>query len=247
MELWSVLKAVDASLLPEDTTRKAVESKKDLRAYLDHCCVRRNYFFAIKKCGDVTCKICGPPTLPAEAFQQLHPFPDPEVSPSNKEHYRSFADSWGRTTSEKDRPSFSQSSDRSTCQLEGVDFALTREKVRDFVHCEECLKPRCIFSNRALTHQQEVQVGNAKADYSFVCGSKLLPADHDLATAVVVNHSLTCNSHAEKAYYTSRRCFEDVCFVCGSDSPLLVTQEMKQQYQSVHPVCEHCHQSGKRP
>ena len=26
MELWSVLKSVDASLLPEDTTRKAVES-----------------------------------------------------------------------------------------------------------------------------------------------------------------------------------------------------------------------------
>ena len=119
--------------------------------------------------------------------------------------------------------------------------------MRDLVHSEECLKRRCMFPNRALTHQQEVQVGNAKADYSFVCGSKLLPADHDLATAVVVNHSLTCNSHVEKAYYTSRRCFEDVCFVCGSDSPLPVTQEMKQQYQSVHPVCEHCHQSGKRP
>ena len=49
MELWSVLKAVDASLLPEDTTRKAVESKKDLRAYLDLCCVRCHYFFAIEK------------------------------------------------------------------------------------------------------------------------------------------------------------------------------------------------------
>jgi hypothetical protein len=41
-----------------DTTKKDVEKKTDLLAFMEHCCQTRHYTFQIKKCGKPNCKIC---------------------------------------------------------------------------------------------------------------------------------------------------------------------------------------------
>lgn len=35
---WEIINQVDQSLSREDTTKKAVKDKKDLQAFLNHCC-----------------------------------------------------------------------------------------------------------------------------------------------------------------------------------------------------------------
>ncbi|CAB3988079.1 Hypothetical predicted protein [Paramuricea clavata] len=57
-ELWSVLLGIEKSLQMSDTTKKDVEKKTDLLAFMEHCCQTGHYTFQIKKCGKPNCKIC---------------------------------------------------------------------------------------------------------------------------------------------------------------------------------------------
>ena len=106
-ELWECMSSVDASLGCDDTTQEKIKDKKAFKQFLKHCCVRRHYFFSIKKCGTHDCELCGKPTIPAEDFKDIHHFPDP-MKTSGQDHYKPFAEVWGTETSEKDRPSLLQ-------------------------------------------------------------------------------------------------------------------------------------------
>ena len=46
---------VDPSLTREDTKKKDIENKLKLKAFYQHCCRSRHYFFSIKKCGEENC------------------------------------------------------------------------------------------------------------------------------------------------------------------------------------------------
>lgn len=52
---------------------------------MDHCCKKRQYFFEIKKCGEVECTICKPIRSDPEIFKELKGLPDPIPGPDN--HY----------------------------------------------------------------------------------------------------------------------------------------------------------------
>ena len=47
-----------------------------VKRFLEHCCEERHYFFDILKCGSSECRICKPPTLSTELFQNIKHFPD---------------------------------------------------------------------------------------------------------------------------------------------------------------------------
>ncbi len=82
-------------------------------------------------------------------FNQLNFFPDPEKKPASDE----FASCWGKSTSEKDRPSLASKKStpaKSTAKV-AKPFRMTAETACDMVVCGECLKPRCMYSKRKLT------------------------------------------------------------------------------------------------
>ena len=74
-ELMDALHTCDDSISTDDTTAKALQGKPRLQKFLNHCTTRRNYFFMVKKCGEVECEVCRPPRLPMDIFKRVHRFP----------------------------------------------------------------------------------------------------------------------------------------------------------------------------
>ena len=86
-----------------------------------------------------TCTACAPPRLPPDVFSSL---PDP-VPDSTGEHYKSFKDLYGTSTSEKFRPTLSKGPKKS----HGLPFqpnAQFARNVCETILCCECLKPRVL-------------------------------------------------------------------------------------------------------
>ena len=219
-EMWSTLESIDSTLERSDTKKSQLKDKAGLQSFLQHCCISRNYFFTISKCGDQTCTICGPSTLPPDLLRELHHFLDPVLA-TDKEHYKPFADVWGTATTEEDRPSLSNrgtSENASTKSNPETTTPLVKEKVRSCVHCVGCDKPRCIFSHRALSTDQADSLKAALQDFEFTCGGPLLPEDHQLYRVAVVRQC-SCMDDVERVYYSCQR-FALVCYKCGSSEPL---------------------------
>ncbi len=107
LNFWELLQTVDSTLTRDDTTKKNIKNKDDLKSFFDHCCQARHYSFSIKKCGEDSCAICKPVRMPKEEFEKLKHLPDPMIG--ENEHYKPFEEVFGTTTTEKDRPSLSNS------------------------------------------------------------------------------------------------------------------------------------------
>jgi hypothetical protein len=44
-EFWSILLLIDESLTIQDTTKKHMKGRKDMCAFIQHCCQSRHYSF----------------------------------------------------------------------------------------------------------------------------------------------------------------------------------------------------------
>ena len=100
--------------------------------------MRRKYVFSIKKCGEDGFQFCKPPRLPFDVFKQLKVFPDP-VKKVGSGKYEDFSDVYGNSTTEKDRPSFSQPK-KANEKKPTKPFRMSAETVCDILICGECLK-----------------------------------------------------------------------------------------------------------
>lgn len=103
---WEVLLSVDDWLQITDTTKTALKDKTKLHEFIKHCCQVRKYSFCVKKCGSPECTLCKTVRMDPELFKSVHFLPNPLIGEDN--HYKSFADLYGSTTTERDCPSFSQ-------------------------------------------------------------------------------------------------------------------------------------------
>jgi hypothetical protein len=102
-EFLSSIKSVDESVTADVKWVKAVLPEyPKIKAFIEHCCQLRHYSFCIKKCGETDCRICKPPRLPSDVFQEIRFLPDPV--PNDDGHYKPFEIVYGKTTSEKHRP-----------------------------------------------------------------------------------------------------------------------------------------------
>ena len=102
--LWDQVQQIDSTLnRDESVTAKQLPGKKDLQAFLKHCCVRRHYSFQVKKCGSTSCRICKPPRLPKTVFDKLSVLPDPV--PGEDGHYKTLDELLGTPTDGSFRPS----------------------------------------------------------------------------------------------------------------------------------------------
>ncbi|XP_070538845.1 uncharacterized protein [Ptychodera flava] len=140
-ELWDTISTIDDSVTQDDTTTKLLQGKTKLQAFLNHCTVRRHYYFMISKCGDISCKLCKPPRLPQDVFQGIHKLPDP-VPTEDGDHFKSFEELYGTETTEKFRPSLV--SKQTALAQRDFGFRLSGETVRRTILCTECSKARCV-------------------------------------------------------------------------------------------------------
>ena len=85
----------DQSIGVKDRAIAGFKNKKDLKAFMNHCCVCRNYVFSGKKCGSAECSMCCPPRLPTDMFSTIHRLPDPVLDASG-EHYKPFHELHGQ-------------------------------------------------------------------------------------------------------------------------------------------------------
>ena len=100
-----------------------------------------------------------------------------------------------------------------------------------------------MYSRYILTSAQleEIHVSSVKRGIPVPCGSPLSPS-HD--PSFVVREGITCSSPVEFAYYLCKR-FKNVCAYCGNDDSS-VNVTLKEQYQTVLPLCSDCESSGKK-
>ncbi len=182
-KLFAKIIPVDSSVQMTDTYSKNFKQRKKLQEYINHCCIHRQYYFSIRKCGVADCAMCLPPKLPLEIFQQLCAFPDPMKANGSSESYLPFENVYGKPTSEIFRPSLKSKPTTSSEK----PFRLAAETVTDAVVCGECLKPRCVYSIRRLTREEFQRLGRVKEDILFVCGGPLFSEMSDLSRFAVLN------------------------------------------------------------
>ena len=170
---WEVLQLIEPLLTRNDTTKKDITNKDGLKAFYEHCCRSRHYFFSIKKCGEEQCEICEPPRMPIEEFKKLKHLPDPMNGEEG--HYISFEEAFQEETSEKDRPSLTNKPRRKS-----LPFTPSVQHVNNIalmLQCEECDLWRLLYSKRRLSAQDKTEIQSVIDDISYTCGATLQELD----------------------------------------------------------------------
>ena len=93
--------------------------------------------------------------------------PDPIINEEG--HYHSFDVLYGTSTTEKDLPSASM-----TTQKKMIPFNTTQQHVKNVnlvIQCEECQMWRLLFSESKLSPQSVVRLNSILEDISYTCGA----------------------------------------------------------------------------
>ena len=231
-EFWSVLLLIDSTLTTCTTTKKLLKTKTAMCEFIEHCCKVRHYSFQIKKCGQPSCAICKPVCLDSNVFETLSFFPDP--IPENDDHYKSFSDVYGQTTSEQHRPSLTKK------PRQKIGFVPSQQHVKNvstLIQCEECDKWRLMFCSHKLSRQEIVTLTKCLDDVSYTCGILFsgLNLPGRLKTVCVKDHA--CADRTEKLYYSCG--FEPICCYCATTD---VANDLIN-----YPVCSECFLEGQKP
>ena len=151
--------------------------------------------------------------------------------------YLPYEEVVGSETTDKHRPSFGTGGNQIDSDRKDL---LVSTRVRTTVTCCECFKPRCVYSRYTLTSAQLEEISCLECETWYTCGSPLSPSDDP---SFVVREGITCSSPVEFAYYSSKR-FKNVCAHCGNECSVDTT--LKDQYQTVLPLCSNCESNGKK-
>ena len=210
-ELWDSVQEVEPSLVLGESLRKEHLPHKDkLKRLMEHCCVRRHYFFVVKKCGSSTCEFCKPPRLPSDMFSTLHALPDP--MPGMDGHYKSFSDLYGSSTNESHRPSLQKRSNKKKT----LPFASSLRHVKNvdmMLECEQCGSWRLLYCEQKLTKKERENLEEALADVSFTCGAPLQDLELPGKLANVYVRDISCEEPIEQLYYTITH--PPICVYCA--------------------------------
>ncbi|XP_063434558.1 uncharacterized protein LOC134715936 [Mytilus trossulus] len=208
-----------------------------------------HYAFQLKKCND--CPYCeiNPPRIPEDKFQDLHFLPNPVPGENNQ--YKSFSELYGQNTGEEQhRPGAAHKAEENENDKQRRDL-FKNNKVREVILCSECSKPRCIFSEKKLSREQDELILRLKEDSFYTCGGALVQDDSETVD-IVVREALACNSPIETTYYSAslKHYLPPVCVHCGTAEDLLddnnpYISALYEQYSVVRPLCEVCRNSGK--
>ena len=246
-ELFAEILQIDGTLQADKLVKKELKKADKWQSFVAKHCKCSHYSFQVKKCTSLDCSYCqGNPTQTPD-FEQIHFLPDPEPTP-DKLHYLPFSQMYGRKTTDRHRPSLQLDSLEKESDKEHR-VLLVAARVRDFLRCCECSKPRCVYSASKFSFDERVQVQWIKDEGMYTCGISLFPDSHSLRHSIVVREALKCSSLVESSYYSSPRvCFESCCVYCGTCDDLVDDEDMREtrkRFHTVRPICDPCKSNGK--
>jgi hypothetical protein len=276
--LHSILFKIDDKYDP--SYRNAEDAKKmpALSAWMKKHALILPYSISIRKCNDVSC--CGKlrsPVASRDLVMQRQPTPRIDTSNTQREnHFLSrdqslllFANNASAESDLTDLPSKKvndlkeANKVKATRDKEMAEKLQLRswdvKKVRSFVFCFNCNKPRCIFSKELNTaYYQAANELKKKMEFisGYSCGDLLFDDDHEISTVIAQRQQLTCESRVEVAYYNvDGRSFKTtpVCIYCGKTgrSSFLYQQaeieaRNKSEGKKCYPICIDCFDEGKK-
>ena len=68
----------------------------------------------------------------------------------------------------------------------------------------------------------------------------MIPKNHVLYGIVFAQPNVTCAASVVAHFYSARAEYPLFCYNCGTEDVQPVSNELKQQLYSVHPLCEDC-------
>ena len=224
----SVLHNIEPNLQLDKVLRKdSLAHLPNLKAFLDHCCTRKQYIFEIKKCGIATCTICRPVCLPHCIFSEVHFLPDPV--PGDDGHYKPFHEIYGTVTSEAHRPSLH----KRPATKKALPFRASLKYVKNvnmMLLCQDCNMWRLLYSKYKLDVHEKQNLEMALEGMSYTCGSMIqdLGLTGRLSDVYVCDHR--CNDLIETLYYKAN--YDPICIYCGEPQNYADTK--------AYPKCNSC-------
>ena len=89
-------------------------------------------------------------------------------------------------------------------------------KVRGVIHCQECFKPRCVYSSQKLQWNERVLLKDVTNEKLYTYGSSLFITDSLVVETIVVRQNIGCRNPMESQYYSAKLLsFPPVCYYCG--------------------------------
>ena len=186
-----------------------------VKDFYDKHCVKRTYFFQVKKCDDATCSF----HLPLKEGVEVDNFPDPIPYDDNGiERYKKGIDS-----QEKFLPSNLVDVTKRPHNVPFSPTAQTAKAASMVIRCVECKKARVIHSKKKLTQSQVLQLKRALNGLQYVCGSSFNEFDSEkesILNNVFVRENICCTTNIELTYY-SADIFPRICIHCGTKQNLV--------------------------
>ena len=70
-------------------------------------------------------------------------------------------------------------------------------KIRGVIHCQECFKPRCVYSFQKLQWNERVLLKDVANEKLYTCGSPLFIPDSPVVETIVVRQNIGCSNPME--------------------------------------------------
>ena len=187
-----------------------------VKDFYEKHCIKRTYFFQVKKCDDVQC----PFHQPITTGNRIDDFPDPIPYDDNGvERYKE-----GTDNEEKFLPSMLQDASK---RPHNIPFAPTGQTAKAgglTIRCVECKKTRVIHSKLKLKTGESEKLKRALSGLQYICGSTFNEFDSEKDDGILkktfVRENLSCSTGIELTYY-SATIYPDVCIHCGSKRNLV--------------------------
>ena len=198
----------------------------------------RSYSFHIFKCQDDSCPFHKPlqGTLPEK-------FPDP-VPVQKEDGSISYVE--GSDPQEKFVPSKQEDATKRSHNVPFPPNAQTARNVGLTIKCEDCAKPRLLYSKKKTSATQIDAFKRYTNDFVYLCGSSLQEItdsspdgknkDAYIENVVYTRENLDCNSKIEIPYYAVGN-HEAICIYCGNSE---VVHGKYGRSPDVYPKCMAC-------
>ena len=263
-EMQELLRTIDPDFDATKSTCKDLSKLPNLPAFMEKHMTIHKYCVTVMKCGEASCSVCLPVRMPQPVFQTLKqrdriiPFPQEGING----HFKSHDEVKNHHTTDKSMPSFKVSKEASYAAKE-VDKQTKakysgifgQKKVRAFVECMECQKPRLVHSMEKPSREVQNSLEDYLDEVYYQCGDNLFskdlaapPGHEDIFYA---KRALTCGMPVEKCYYSSALFPAGVCAHCAeSDDAEMVDLTQinlggKKAY--MYPICEQCYGNNIKP
>ena len=67
------------------------------------------------------------------------------------------------------------------------------QRIRKIIWCEECGKPRLIFSKNTLEDDIDIKIDRVLENFSYTCGGPIVPEGHEFEKLIFVEAYINCS------------------------------------------------------